>query len=427
VVEADAPHLSAPDRATILFYSGAIIVALHFVNLSSGVQVIPLSFVLKNKLHLSATELAFFSLWAGIPAYLSFAFGMVRDFWSPFRLGDRGYFILFGGLAAAVFASFAFLDVTVTMLFVSVLLISICFLFMWSACNGLASTIGQRHAMSGQMSALWNFGGTLSIVAALFVGGVLSEILERLSTVGAVRALFLIMAGVMALIAMLGLLKPRAVFAGLGRENPERRDVLADLSRLVRHWPIYPALTIWLLWNFSPGTLTVLQYYLSNTLHASDTQWGEYNSIFFAAAVPTFVLFGFLSSRFSLATLLWLGAGLGVTQMLPLLFVHSANGALIAAVPIGLTGGLATAAYIDLLIRACPKGLEGTMMMMAWSMYAVAVNFGNLWGTNLYDYHGGFVACVIATTLVYALILPTILLVPKKLIATADGETSGET
>jgi hypothetical protein len=34
----------------------------------------------------------------------------------------------------------------------------------------------------------------------------------------------------------------------------------------------------------------------------------------------------------------------------------------------------------------------------------------------------GFLYCVIATTAVYALILPLILLVPKALIATADGE-----
>ena len=76
---------------------------------------------------------------------------------------------------------------------------------------------------------------------------------------------------------------------------------------------------------------------------------------------------------------------------------------------------------MDLLIRACPKGMEGTMMMMAWSLFALSVNGGNLWGTDLYDRHGGFVACVIATTIVYALILPVLLLVPKKLIATADG------
>jgi hypothetical protein len=120
--------------------------------------------------------------------------------------------------------------------------------------------------------------------------------------------------------------------------------------------------------------------------------------------------------------LLWAGAALGATQMLPLLFVHSASGALIAAIPIGLTGGIATAAYMDLLIRSCPEGLEGTMMMMAWSMYALAVNVGNFWGTELYDHHGGFVACVVATTIVYALILPVLVFVRKDLIATADGE-----
>jgi len=43
-------------------------------------------------------------------------------------------------------------------------------------------------------------------------------------------------------------------------------------------------------------------------------------------------------------------------------------------------------------------------------------------GTNLYDHYGGFSVCVIAITLVYALILPTLLLVPKELTATADGE-----
>jgi len=414
------PALAPADRARILFYCGAIIVALNFVSPAAGVLVIPLSFVLKNKLHLSANDVAMFTLWAGIPGYLAFAFGMVRDFWSPFGLGDRGYFILFGTLAAVLLVVFAFLGVSQAMLLVSVLQFTVCFLFMWGAWNGLGAIVGQRHAMSGQISALWNFAGTLAIVAALFLGGVLSQYLEGMSAAGAIRTLFLLLAGVMAAIAALGLWKPKALSADLARGG-ERPDIMADISRLARHWPIYPALTIWMLWNFSPGTLTALQYYMSDTLHASDSQWGAYNAISYATSVPAFVAFGFLSSRFSLRALLWWGAALGVMQMLPLLLVHSAVGALIAAAPIGLIGGLATAAYMDLLIRACPKGMEGTMMMMAWSLFALSVNGGNLWGTDLYDRHGGFVACVIATTIVYALILPVLLLVPKKLIATADG------
>jgi hypothetical protein len=43
-------------------------------------------------------------------------------------------------------------------------------------------------------------------------------------------------------------------------------------------------------------------------------------------------------------------------------------------------------------------------------------------GTILYTYFRGFAVCVAAITIVYALILPALLLVPKHLIATADGQ-----
>ena len=47
------------------------------------------------------------------------------------------------------------------------------------------------------------------------------------------------------------------------------------------------------------------------------------------------------------------------------------TGALIAAAPIGLMGGVATAAYLDLMIRSCPRGLQGTLLMMSLSLYAL--------------------------------------------------------
>ena len=191
----------------------------------------------------------------------------------------------------------------------------------------------------------------------------------------------------------------------------------------MRHWPIYPALLIWLLWNFAPGSTTPLQYFLQNTLHATDAQWGQWNAIFAASFIPTFMVFGLLCQRFPLKTLLLWGTVVAVPQMVPLLFIHSVTGALIAAVPIGLMGGIATAAYLDLIIRSCPRGLQGTTLMMSVGLYLIASRFGDVLGTNLYDYYGGFAACVVAITVVYALILPTLLLVPKRLIASADGQT----
>ena len=114
----------------------------------------------------------------------------------------------------------------------------------------------------------------------------------------------------------------------------------------------------------------------------------------------------FSAARFALKTLLWWGTVIAIPQMVPLLFIHSVTGALIAAVPIGLMGGIATGAYLDLIMRSCPRGFEGTTLMLASSLYFVVSRFGDLLGTRLYDQFGSFDVCVIAITVVYALMLP---------------------
>jgi hypothetical protein len=52
----------------------------------------------------------------------------------------------------------------------------------------------------------------------------------------------------------------------------------------------------------------------------------------------------------------------------------------------------------------------------------IVTRFGDVLGTRLYDYYGGFTACVVATTVVYALILPALVLVPRRLVDTPDGQ-----
>jgi Na+/melibiose symporter-like transporter len=281
--------------------------------------------------------------------------------------------------------------------------------------------LGQQHLMSGRISAVWNIFLSVPTMLAFLLGGRLSEMLESHESDQAVRILFLSGAVVMALVAAYGLLKPRSVFANLHAEHEAEGRPLADLKRLARHWPIYPALLIWGLWNFAPGAATPLQYYLQNTLHASDAQWGQWNAVFIVSFIPTFLLFGVLCRHVALRHLLLWGTVVAVPQFVPLLFIHSVNGALLAASPIGLMGGVATAAYMDLLIRSCPKGLQGTTLMLSGALYYVGGRFGDVLGTWMYDRYGGFVTCVVAVTIVYALILPAILLVPRDLMARPDG------
>ena len=409
-------------RQRIFLYLGVLIVLLAFGSPYGGLIDIPISFFLKNRLHLEAHEVAEFRLVSAVPLYLSFVFGFIRDTWNPFGMRDRGFMVLFGTVSAALYAAFAFTAITYATLLVAVVLLTTSFLFVAGAQNGLTAMIGQQHAMSGQVSAVWNIFSSLPTVAALLMGGALSGFLEGRNADQAARILFLVGAAIMASVAVYAVWKPGSVFDNVRAEQGAVAHPAEDLKRLVRHWPIYPALLIWMLWNFAPGSVTPLQYYLQNTLHAEDAQWGQWNAIFAASFIPTFMVYGVLCRSFPLKTLLLWGTVVAVPQLVPLLFIHSVTEALIAAVPIGLMGGVASAAYMDLLIRSCPPGLQGTTLMMSVGLYWVASQFGDVLGTKLYDHYGGFAACVIAITVVYALILPVLLLVPERLIATADGE-----
>ena len=406
----------------IFVYLGMLIVLLAFGAPAGGLIDIPISFLLKNKLHLEAHEVAGFRLVAAIPLYLAFAFGFIRDIWNPFGMRDRGFMLLFGCISAALYVLFAFIPISYPGLLIAVMVLTASFLFVSSAQNGLTAVLGQQHAMTGQISAAWNVFLSIPTFAALLAGGALSGLLEEKGSDQAVRILFLAGAAIMFTVALYALWRPGDVFDHVRVEHDANLHPMADLRRLVRHWPVYPAMLIWLLWNFAPGSATPLQYHLQNALHASDAQWGQWNAIFAASFIPTFIVYGILCRKFALRTLLLWGTVIAVPQMVPLVFIHSVTGALIAAVPIGLMGGIATGAYLDLIMRSCPRGLQGTTLMLASSLYFVVSRFGDLLGTHLYDHFGSFDVCVIAITVVYALMLPAILLVPKDLIATSDGE-----
>src|ERR1700675_114252 len=112
--------LSPSERHGIFLYLGILIVLLAFGGPSGGLIDIPVSFFLKNRLHLTAHEVATFRLVAAIPLYLSFAFGFIRDMWNPLGMGDRGFMLLFGGITALLCVLVAFTPMNYAMLLVAV-------------------------------------------------------------------------------------------------------------------------------------------------------------------------------------------------------------------------------------------------------------------------------------------------------------------
>jgi len=414
-------RLAAPERMKLLVAAAGVMLLLQFAAPGAGFIGLPILFFLKNRLHLSAQGVASFNFWAGAPLYLGFVFGILRDRWSPAGRGDRGHLMLFGVATAAVYVAMSFLPPTYPVLMVGCLVVTAGVQAAWSATQGLSSQMAQEHAMAGQTGAAINLAGLVPGIVAFAAGGALSSLLEGQNAVIAARLLFLGGAALMIAVALFGAFGPKRLFAAALASAPQA-SLKDDIIRLVRCAPIYAPLIIQLLWQFGPAGGVALQYHLANRLHATDADVGLWYAVFWLSVLPTMAAYGWLCQRVKLRTLLWLGSVVAVPQWLPLLFVHTMRGAFIAAVPIGLVAGIASVAFTDLTIRACPPRLQGTMMMLIWSMYWVAIRGGDLWGAWLYETQGGLSTAIWATTAVYALILPTLLLAPRRLIDSTDGE-----
>ena len=413
--------LSDRQRLQAFAFGGLVLVLMNFSSPAGGMIDIPVTFFLKNRMHLQSNQLAVFKLWIGLPLIAGFLFGFLRDRWSPFGGGDRAHLLVFGVVTALIYGAMALASPTYAVFLGGLFIATMAFRMVSSAAYGITNTLAQKHAVSGQMSSVISIGAALPDLISFIGGGLLSQTLEGQGAAAAARVLFLCAGGLMLAIALLGVVGPKWVFAE-ARDHQPAAHPLTDLKRIARHWPIYPAMLIQLLWQFAPATGTVLQYHIVDHLHATDAQWGAWQGIFFGSFLPIYALYGWLSQKVALRPLLWVGFSLAVFQMAPLLLVHDAVGALIAAVPMGLLGSIAQAALVDLVIRSAPRGCQGMMMMLFQAFYFFSVRAGDLLGTWIYDKHGGFIPTVVVTIIVYVLILPVLLLVPGRLIATKDGE-----
>lgn len=408
-------------RQTYLYF-GWLTLFIYLASPTGYLIDIQTAYMLKNQLHATATQVSIFRLLTAVPVYFAFAFGLVRDHWNPFGLRDRGLFLIFAPATAVVLFALAASGLSYTGLLAGMFLVFLMSRFTTAAYQGLIALVGQEKLMSGRLAALWNIFWYVPIIAGALASGYISENLPPKLT-------FTLVALVTCGIAALGFWKPRSVFShAYSKPQAVSTDFAGSVRRLLRHRAIYPAVLIMFLWNFAPGAQTPLQFYLTDKLRASDAVYSYFNAIFTASFIPMLFVYGLLCKKLPLRKLLWWGTIIAIPQMVPLALIHNANLALVLAVPIGMMGGIATAAYFDLAMRACPPGLQGTLMMLVDGAYYLAQRGGDLLGSRIYTGNPahGFLYCVIATTIVYALILPLIRLVPRELIATSDDEPNPE-
>ena len=201
--------LSGRRRVQVFAFGGLLLMLMNFSGPGSGMIDLPVSFFLKNRMHLQANELAVFKLWIGLPLILGFVFGFIRDRWSPFGRGDRAHILLFGVLTALIYGLMALMTPSYAMFLGGLFVATMAFKMVSSAIFGVINTLAHKHAISGKMSSLINTGGKIPDLISFIGGGMLSQTLGGQNAEAAARILFCCAGGLMVSIAVLGVVGPK--------------------------------------------------------------------------------------------------------------------------------------------------------------------------------------------------------------------------
>jgi MFS family permease len=406
--ESDRPSFSI---AKIIVYFGVLNLVLGLAS-PAGMLGIPISYLLKDHFHLRPVETATFWAVTSSPFCVAFLFGFLRDRFRSTLGGDRGWIALGSAAAVACYLCLALMDLDLRALTVLVLIVFVCFVFMSAAAGAMLTAVAQARLMSGTLSTTSQSGAFVpGVLAALAGGWIVSHLSVRGTFVaGAVVTVFV-------LIQMMVSVNPEATI----RSDSRSESSLAAIKRVATYRPIWTASLIWFLWSFSPGYQTPMFYHLTNTVKISPQALGLFSALFLGFNLPTMLLYGALCRRFPFSRWLWWGTVLGILQPAVMLCALGTRSAMLVGVIGGLMSGLGQVALLDLVIRSCPRGLEGTGIMLATAAYVFAINLGNVFGSWIYA-QGGFSTAMFITAVSTALILPVIWIVPPAITASREGE-----
>lgn len=395
----------------VIVYFGILNLVLGIAS-PGGILAIPITYLLKDDFHLGPVQVATFIAVTSSPFCVAFLFGFFRDRFRSSLGGDRGWLALGSVAAVACYLWLAVMALDLRALTVLVLLVTVCFLFMYSAAQAMLTAVAQERLMSGRLSATSLSGSFVPLVLAALAGG---WIVKHLSVHGAFVAAAAIT--VVVLIQMMVSVNPESTI----RSDSQPESSLAAIKRVATYRPIWAASLIWFLWNFSPGMQTPMFYHLTNTLKISPQAYGVFTALSIGCNLPPMLLYGALCRRFPLSRLLRWGTVLGILAPLILLLAFGTWSAMLVGVISGLLSGLGFVAFMDLIIRSCPAGLEGTGVMLSTAAFTFALSLGNVFGSWVYA-QGGFSTAMFVSAISTALILPVTWIVPPAITATREGE-----
>jgi len=358
------------------------------------------SYLLKDVLHLSASQVSAMGILIGIPAYIRPFLGTGADLFPLFGFHRRSYYVLSWILYAAALITEGLIPThgyTYTNVLGLTLAAGLGANLLFVIMDSIMVSIGNRTGTIGRLqSAQQGIPLLMALGFTSHLGGFVAEnwSYQRCFLLSGLFAAF------GALTTFLVHEKPvdrryERHPNTLNERHIEQVEDRIDTSvhaKALGKALISPGLWICVLYVFylilTPGTNTAQFFYSSNVLHFSPQFMGDLGIPGSAGAVVGIALFLLVSKRLPTSAIVW-GAFLGDLTAYPLLFLwrdhHSAE---IITFITAMTGSIYNLCLLTFAAKVCPKGIEASIYALFMAAVSLAGNLGDNLGSRIYDYYG---------------------------------------
>ncbi len=339
-----------------------------------------ITFLLKEKMGLSAGQTAAFFSITVIPWLIKPAYGLISDFVPLFGRRRKSYFLLTTALAAAMGYLLSMLGAyTYWKLAIFFTLMGLGLAFTDVLTDALMVENGQRLGLTGPFQAVQWAGISVASILVGVGGGWLAQH-APLSATFMISTLFPVISFAMAFWCIR---EPRV-------EAGERRfrETWLAIRGAIGSRNLWIVAGFIFFYNFSPSFGPALVYYSTDVLHFSKMFLGGLDSLSYASGIGGAALYFAFSKSFPFRRLIHFAIGAGVIATLAYLGYAGQVSAVALALAFGGVGMIIQLIFLDLAAKACPKQAEGTFFALLMSVYNGGVQLSQIAGGWLYDWIG---------------------------------------
>lgn len=345
----------------------------------SGLINQPLTYYLKDVLHMDASQITNYLAVLTIPWAIKPLYGLLSDCLPLFGYRRKAYLLLMNLVAAFGFLLLA--GSTDPQAIIQALLLTAAgTAFSDVLVDAIMVERGQETGLvkrfQGQQWLWFNMAG----IGTALVGGALCQYLPPASALHT-AALIATLAPLAVIITSWLIVKEK--------QSPASLDQLKStghgLKQALRSPILWVAMAFTVAWKLHPGFGMPLYFHLTNELHFSQAFIGQLNAYHSAGHVLGALIFShYLADRLSTVNLIKLAVGLSVISTLSYLLLNSPLIAIALYMLTGSIAQIASLAMYSMAAEACPKQAEAFTFAMLMSLANLSGQGSAMIGSHLY-------------------------------------------